>query len=236
MIAWCSAGFVALALWLLSLPTPAGIRLASVVPRPRAGRPALWWVERARTAARRGKDVARRRAAVIELCDGLAVELSAGRPPPVALASAAEVLAGGREFMSAVEAAKIGDDVAAVLDRTSELPGCEGLRLLAGCWRIGVERGGMLAAVVDGLAGALRDEQAHREEVRLQLAGPRATARLLAGLPVLGIGMAVALGADPLAFLFGSLPGAGCLVLGVGLDVLGLTWTRRLAVAAEEPR
>jgi tight adherence protein B len=48
--------------------------------------------------------------------------------------------------------------------------------------------------------------------------------------------MAAGLGARPLAFLFGSLPGALCLLLGVGLDLAGLSWTRRIATAAESPR
>ncbi len=138
--------------------------------------------------------------------------------------------------MAAVEAAQTGDDVADALDQASRTPGCDGLRLLAGCWRIGVDRGGMLATVIEGLADALRDEQAHREEVTLQLAGPRATARLLAVLPLLGLAMAVALGAHPFGFLFGTLPGVLCLSLGVTLDALGMWWTQRLTQAAEESR
>jgi tight adherence protein B len=92
----------------------------------------------------------------------------------------------------------------------------------------------MLASVIEGLAEALRDEQSHRDDIALQLAGPRATARLLAGLPILGLGMAAALGAKPLSFLFATLPGALCLTLGLGLDVLGLWWTAHLAAAAEQ--
>jgi tight adherence protein B len=124
-------------------------------------------------------------------------------------------------------------------ERLEELalrPGAEGLRLVAACWRIGAERGGALATVLDGLAAALRDEEAQRQEISTQLAGPRATARLLAGLPLLGLGMATMLGADPLAFLFGTLPGLGCLAGGVGLNVVGLWWTRRLAQSAAELR
>ncbi|SEG71499.1 Type II secretion system (T2SS), protein F [Thermomonospora echinospora] len=127
-------------------------------------------------------------------------------------------------------------DIDVVLDRLSVRPGAEGLRILAACWRIGADKGGTFAAVVEGLATALRDEEAQRQEVAAQLAGPRATARLLAGLPLLGLGMAAALGADPLAFLFGTVPGLVCLALGVGLDVLGLWWTHRLARAAEVMR
>ncbi|MGK5556400.1 type II secretion system F family protein [Actinomadura kijaniata] len=116
------------------------------------------------------------------------------------------------------------------------VPGAEGLRLLAACWRIGAERGGTLATVLDGLAAALRDEEAQRQEIATQLAGPRTTARMVAFLPLLGLGMAAMLGAKPLEFLLGTLPGAACLLLGVALDLAGLRWTRRLAQAAEGPR
>jgi tight adherence protein B len=133
-----------------------------------------------------------------------------------------------------IDAAQNADDVPAALTRASTADGCEGLRLLAGCWRIGMDRGSMLASVIEGLAEALRDEQSHREEIALQLAGPRATARLLAGLPVLGLGMAAALGAKPLTFLFTTLPGVLCLSLGTTLDAVGLWWTARLATSAEQ--
>ncbi|WP_433330596.1 type II secretion system F family protein [Spirillospora sp. CA-294931] len=123
-----------------------------------------------------------------------------------------------------------------LLERLSERPGAEGLRLLAACWRVGAERGGTLATVLDGLAEALRDDEAQRQEVAVQLAGPRATARLLAVLPVLGLAMSAAMGGNPLVFLFTTLPGVACLVVGVGLDLTGLWWTQRLVQSAETPR
>jgi tight adherence protein B len=226
------------AVWILWSPSPAVLRLNAVFrTSPRDPRlPVLITRVRETIGAhrRRRRTVASRRAAVIELCDGIAVELAAGRPAGLALVHGAEVLPDASGLAAVIEAARNGDEVPAALIRAAETEGCEGLRLLAGCWRIGVDRGGMLAAVIEGLAEALRDQQSHREEIALQLAGPRATARLLAGLPVLGLGLAAALGARPLTFLFGTLPGALCLVLGIGLDALGLWWTARLATAAED--
>ncbi|MFL5912185.1 MAG: type II secretion system F family protein [Gaiellaceae bacterium] len=228
--------------WLVSLPPPAALRLrAALGPSPRAwstyAEAATATLHRVRGVVDRGRrEAARRRAAVIQLCDGIAVELAAGRPPGAALIHTAETLTPLPGLTAATDAARGGDDVATALVHASSAPGCEGLRLLAGCWRIGVERGGMLADVIEGLADALRDEQSHREDVTLQLAGPRATARLLAGLPLLGLGMAAALGARPLSFLVGTLPGALCLILGTALDALGLWWTSRLAAAAETLR
>lgn len=126
-------------------------------------------------------------------------------------------------------------DIPAALDRLSATPGAEGLRLLAAGWRISVERGGTFAAVADRLADSLRDEESHRQEINAQLAGARATARLLAVLPLLGIAMAWALGAQPLSFLFTTLPDLACLLAGLALDAAGLAWTQRIAHSAENP-
>jgi tight adherence protein B len=127
-------------------------------------------------------------------------------------------------------------DIDVVLDDMAARPGAEGLRMLAACWRIGADRGGTFAAVVHGVASALRDEEAQRQEIAAQLAGPRTTAHILAGLPLVGFAMALALDADPVGFLFGTIPGFICLTLGIGLNVLGLWWTRRMAKSAERVR
>ena len=249
MIIILAAGCAFAAVWVASSPPPAALRLTTVfrsLGHPGSARSqAATRSARARAVAarlgllrgalgRRRRTVAARRTAVIERCDGTAAELTAGRPAGTALAQAASVLPDLPELTSIADAAP--EEVIATLTRTSAVEGCDGLRLLAGCWRIGVDRGGMLASVIEGLAEALRDEQSHREEIALQLSGPRATARLLAGLPALGLGMAAALGAKPLQFLFATMPGVLCLSLGSGLDILGLWWTSRLATAAEQTR
>ncbi|MBT2206814.1 type II secretion system F family protein [Actinomadura sp. NEAU-AAG7] len=178
------------------------------------------------------------RTAVIELCDGMAAELAAGRTPHEAFRASATSLDPhvSKTLLNPPRPPPSGhDEMPDHLERSADQPGAEGLRLLAACWRIGAERGGTLATVLDGLAAALRDEEALRQDVTVQLAGPRATARLLAALPLLGVAMAAALGAHPISFLCGSLPGLACLTTGVGLNATGLWWTRRLARAAESP-
>jgi tight adherence protein B len=47
-------------------------------------------------------------------------------------------------------------------------------------------------------------------------------------LPVAGLLMAAGLGADPLRVLLSTPLGLVCLVLGLGLDGLGVLWTGRL--------
>ncbi|WP_116026587.1 type II secretion system F family protein [Thermomonospora umbrina] len=242
----CSAG----ALWVLLGPSVTVRRMTAVMHRPhRSPMLALLGSMRARmNAARdRRRDIVAWRTAVIELCDGLSAELSAGRPPEVAFTNAVTVLdsrvAGpvlakwrNGHGNPAYEDMPDVPSIDQVLDELSVKPGAEGLRMLAACWRIGVDKGGAFAAVVGGVATALRDDEAQRLEIAAQLAGPRATARLLAGLPLLGLALGVALGADPLAFLLGTIPGMLCLLSGIGLDVVGLWWTHRLARSAEIPR
>ena len=76
--------------------------------------------------------------------------------------------------------------------------------------------GGGLAAAVARLAAAARaDEEQVRRELAAQLAGPRATAALLARLPLAGVAIGAALGADPVGFLLGGRPGRPCLLAGV---------------------
>jgi tight adherence protein B len=235
--AWPAAALIGVAVWIAAAPSRAAFRLRGLlgVAAPAWPSSPVRSVTRALHELRRSRHRARdRRLAVIELCDGIGAELAAGRPPATALANAAGAV--DADLRGALESVRHGGDVAAELDRLAKLPGAEGLRLLAGCWRIGAERGGMFGGVVADLASALRDEEAHRAEVTAQLAGPRATARLLAMLPLLGLAMGAALGAHPLSFLFGSLPGLACLLTGAGLDALGWWWTRRLAAGALVPR
>lgn len=63
---------------------------------------------------------------------------------------------------------------------------------------------------------------------RSMLAGPRATLGVLAALLVVGWGGGYALGADPLAVLFGTLGGWALVCVGAGFAAVGLWWGRRM--------
>ena len=67
----------------------------------------------------------------------------------------------------------------------------------------------------------------------MQLAGPRATARTLATLPLIGLLLGVLMGADPIGWLLGSALGLGCLAGGAVLTGLGILWTSRIAAGVE---
>ncbi len=194
---------------------------------------------RGRAAGRRDE---RRRA--VEACAALAGELRAGRSAAAALSVAAE-LAGGPSrtaLQSAAFAARFGGDVAAALLPSELVPGARGslpgtavpevLRALAACWTVCSASGSGLAAAVDRLEEGLRADQDRRRAVEAELAGPRATAGLLAVLPGAGLLLATALGADPAAVLLETPLGLVCLVGGLALDGLGLLWTARMVARA----
>jgi tight adherence protein B len=195
-----------------------------------------------RTAAVRRRTVARRaeRRRAVEACATLAGELRAGRSPAAALTVAAE-LAGGPSrdvLLSAAAAARLGGDVAgALLPADAPVSGPatavpEVLRALAACWTVCAASGSGLAAAIDRLEEGLRADQDRRRAVEAELAGPRATAGMLAVLPFAGLLLATGLGADPAHVLLHTPLGLVCLAGGLFLDGLGLLWTGRLVARA----
>jgi tight adherence protein B len=237
-VAIASVALAGLAGWCLSGATPAVVRLRQLTAQGGASLPSMHRPARVPTSLRRRwrdptgrREATRRRAAVIELCSALGAELRSGAAARDALTAASHDVP-GVDRLAAVAAAPHGD-VAQALRATAELPGGAGLRRLASCWQVSERSGSGLASSVARLAATLRDEEQVRREVAAQLAGPRATAVLLALLPAFGLAMGSALGADPLAVLVGTPLGQGCLALGLLLETAGLLWTARITRRAE---
>lgn len=226
-----------------ALSLPAGLVLAllaaSVVPAlvgaaavPLAGR---WRRKRRRRATEENTA-----AAVAQLSATLAGDLRAGLSPHGALAGA--VLSEGwpdrpglaESATLLLAAARFGGDVPAALRTAARQPGAEGLAGVAACWQVAVDGGAGLADGLDRIADALRAERDQREDLRAQLAGPRATAVMLALLPVVGVALGAGLGADPLRVLLDSPAGLVCLLVGGLLEWTGLAWTARIVGTAEK--
>ncbi len=131
-------------------------------------------------------------------------------------------------------AARFGGDVPDALTAAALQPGAEGLRGLAACWRVAVDQGAGLADGLDRLEAALRAERNQRADLRAQLSGARTTGVMLAGLPVVGLALGAALGADPLHVLLHTPSGSVCLAAGGVLEGLGLWWALRIMRGAEE--
>ncbi|MFH9735091.1 type II secretion system F family protein [Streptomyces sp. NPDC017260] len=199
-----------------------------------AGAAGVPMLRRTRLAGRARRNRERGQDAVIALCGALAGEVRAGRQPGEALLYAAHDSGGLGDGQAAVlAAARFGGDVPGTLAAAARQPGAEGLRGLAACWRVAVDQGAGLAAGLDRLEGALRAERDQRSDLRAQLAGARATAVMLAGLPVLGLLLGGALGADPLRVLLHTGAGLGCLLAGGVLEGVGVWWVSRIVRGAE---
>lgn len=172
----------------------------------------------------------RRQTETIEVCDAIVAELNAGIPPPRALSHVASdwpVLA------PAARTAELGGDVARALQDLAREPGRAAFGQLGAAWQISVRSGAGLADVLDRLTVALRDEDEARQEVTASLGAPRATARVLAVLPFLGLTLGAGIGGDPVAVLLETMLGAVCLLAGSSLALAGLFWVEHIADTAE---
>ncbi|MHB1063678.1 MAG: hypothetical protein ACYC1Z_04150 [Georgenia sp.] len=122
-----------------------------------------------------------------------------------------------------------------VLGATADgaLPGA-----VAAC-RLTHEIGAPLAEVLERCAAGITEAGQARAARAVALAGPRSTARLLGWLPLLGLALGVAVGADPVAVLLDGRLGTLCLALGLGFMGVGRWWVasleRRARTAGTQP-
>ncbi|WIE74716.1 hypothetical protein [Curtobacterium sp. MCSS17_007] len=88
------------------------------------------------------------------------------------------------------------------------------------------------AVALRSLASAMRRSAAADRAVRVALAGPRTSARVVLALPVFGLGLGSTWGPDALGVLLTRPLGWVCCILAVGLVVAGQRWARRLVRSA----
>lgn len=105
---------------------------------------------------------------------------------------------------------------------------------IAAAWHVAETAGAPLAPSLRGFASALRDAQESRDDVRVALAEPAATARLVAWLPLVSVMLSATLGFDLWSAVTDPL-GVVCIVCGVALMLVARRWTSRLAAAARPP-
>ncbi|GAA4964898.1 type II secretion system F family protein [Pseudonocardia tropica] len=192
------------------------------------------WGVRRRVAARRAAERAGSTAA--ELADALARitdELRTGAHPAAALAGNVHDGPLARALLEpAAVAARIGEPVPEALRRTARGPARRDVERVASAWELADTHGAPLADLLTGLLDDIRWRIAHGARVRAQLAGPRATASVLTGLPLAGIGLGQLMGIAPLTVLRTGLHGPALLLTGVVLTVAGAAWADRILRAA----
>lgn len=99
---------------------------------------------------------------------------------------------------------------------------------LAAAWEIATTVGAPLAEVLRMIAETLRDAAAAADDVRIALAEPAGTARLLLWMPFAGLLLGFALGFDTLGAVVGNPLGAACVIIGLLLVGAARMWTGRL--------
>lgn len=189
---------------------------------------------RALVQRRRTRAVAAAHRAGIDAVAGLADDLRAGRTPEHALMAAVasvEPVVDDTALRLVAGAAASGADIAGALDAVHH-PGLAAVfGRLAMIWRLN-DAGVPLAELLDSLEAELRAHRRATERAAAHLASASATARLLAGLPLVGLVLGFALGTNPLGILLHTLAGGVCAVAAMLLQVGGTVWTERLARSA----
>ncbi|MFT3716242.1 MAG: type II secretion system F family protein [Gordonia sp. (in: high G+C Gram-positive bacteria)] len=184
---------------------------------------------RSAATARRRHDEALRRALTV-----MAAELSVGAPMVGACRSAAAETSPSdpvdRRLAAELDRIAARVELGGVPDADSDPPEVEppsgdaGVRRVAESWAVSARHGLPLAALLEAVARDLSQRRDFTDRTEAGLAGPRATAAVLAGLPLIAIGLGELMGAHPLRVLLGGSLGSILLVVGVGLAGAGVLW------------
>jgi tight adherence protein B len=185
---------------------------------------------------RRKRELRRRRRAAEAVAlqaalDVLVGELRVGAHPVAAFDVAAKEVDGpvAASLRAVAARARLGADVAAGLRsaaRRSPLP--THWERLAVYWQLAQTHGLAIAALMQTAQCDIVERERFSARVDAGMAGARATAAVLAALPVLGVGLGQLIGADPVSFLLSGGTGGWLLVIGVTLACFGLLWSDRI--------
>lgn len=188
-----------------------------------------WSVLRRRVSSLLGGERGRAEAEEVLVLDGLAAALEAGLPTGQALHLALDAgqLHRGRTWSweELWRASGEGQPLAPVWARVARRTGSPTLSAVARAWTVASVTGAPLATAVRAGAEAARERRRLHRAVEVATAGARATGRVLALLPLAGVGLAALLGIGPRELyahpLAAGAAGAGVLLLGVGRLLVG---------------
>lgn len=163
----------------------------------------------------------------------LDADLRAGASPQVALSSALNVAPSGY-CAHTLAACRGTGEIAAGLQADSREHGEITWALLGSCWAVSERYGASLSTMLRHVLGVCRQQRRAEQQLRAQLAAPQAGAKLLAGLPILGLGLGFLLGANPISWLLGSAVGLAVLVIAICFEGAGLWWVSRIVKKAKD--
>ncbi|MFD2091659.1 type II secretion system F family protein [Blastococcus deserti] len=186
---------------------------------------ATFLAARSWTAGRREHHAEQRLLSLTEGLGALAGDLRSGRSLDAATVAAVDACADAGTGAALARTLR-APEAAPPPGQDAELAGALA-RVSAGVL-LSARTGCSLAAVAAAVEDDLRARHRLRLELRTATAGPRASAVLLACLPLLGIVMGHGVGADPWRVLTTTATGQVLLVVGVVLELAGLAWSGRL--------
>ncbi|AVH21188.1 hypothetical protein [Nocardia cyriacigeorgica] len=163
---------------------------------------------------------------LLDALESVIGELRVGAHPSRAAETAAGDAKGIAAQVFAVGAARsrLGGSGADGLCRPESVIAAE-LDRVAEAWRVAEHHGLALAELLGAARVDLIGRIRFRGRTTAALAGAKATATVLAGLPLLGVGLGQLMGAAPLEVLFTAPAGAILLPLGTALACAGLLWS-----------
>lgn len=183
-----------------------------------------WRVRRAGERGLRSSD------ALAEGLRLLVAQLRAGAHPAIAAEGAAAESgpAVSGVFADLAATARLGGDVRAV-QLGAALPDLHApLGRLTRAWALAERHGVALADLLDAVRRDVERRTAFHREVEAKLAGPRSTAAVLTGLPLLGLIFGELAGTRPLEVLADGALGQLVLLTGTALLIAGVLWSDRL--------
>lgn len=97
--------------------------------------------------------------------------------------------------------------------------------------------GASISQPLSNLAVTMIRNRTQEQLLTTELASTKATVLVLAGLPIIGSGLAMMLGSQSINWLFTTGLGRGVLIAGLALELLGWSWVQRLlATALRDPK
>lgn len=165
---------------------------------------------------------------------GLARALRTGRTLPDALHKvAADRDVAGEELRRAARRVRDGSPVGEEIDRWATSLAHRDADLVRAVVNTGAATGSALAASFERAALSLRERADLQREIAALTAQARASALLLTVAPVLFLAIMAIADARVIAFAFTSGIGRLTVSCGIGLDLAGWFWMRRLTAAVE---
>ncbi|WP_245802150.1 type II secretion system F family protein [Corynebacterium pacaense] len=205
-----------------------GLRITSVLALIMVIAVAVWQLNRIRVS-RRANAHSAALAAFLGVCAG---NLRAGMSMPGAMDCALDSAQRHRELTGelsvAARRAATGSGGAEVLIDATDAD----LNRLGTLWEVSDRHGIPLVTLLEQMRRRIDLRLRHRRSTMAALQGPQATAMVLTVLPLGGVAMGTAMGADPLGVLLGGGIGGLMLVGGVGCAAAGFIMTQKILEAA----